>query len=347
MKKINTSSFISIRNYLANVQDVLIVSHFNPDGDAIGSSLALYHYLYASGYQVNVIVPNDYPDFLYWLPGNEQIIVDTRNHKQALEKISNAELIIFLDFNVLDRTQQLEENFKNSATPKILVDHHPNPEDFADIVVSTTQVSSTAELIYELLVALGGKKAINKTVASCLYTGIMTDTGSFSYNSSLPETYYVVSKLIETGIDKDKIYWRVYDKYSIDRMRFLGYCLYQKLRVFPEFGAAYISISLDELKQFNYKTGDTEGFVNYPLSIKGIMFSVIFIEREDHIKISFRSKGDFQANTFAAQHFNGGGHKNAAGGYSEFPLDETLEKFENLLPDYKKQLLENHIHNVG
>lgn len=346
MKKINTSSLIAIRNYLANVQDVLIVSHFNPDGDAIGSSLALYHYLYSSAYQVNILVPNDYPQFLYWLPGNEQIIVDTRNHEQALDKIFNAELIIFLDFNVLDRTQQLEENFKNSATPKILVDHHPNPEDFADIVVSTTQVSSTAELLYELLIELGGKEAINRTIAACLYTGIMTDTGSFSYNSSLPETYYVVSKLIETGIDKDKIYWRVYDKYSTDRMRLLGYCLYQKLKVFPEFGTAYISISLDELNQFNYETGDSEGFVNYPLSINGIMFSVIFIEREDHIKISFRSKGQFQANMFAAKHFNGGGHKNAAGGYSEFPLDEALVKFESLIPEYKKQLVENHFHNV-
>jgi len=346
VKKINKSLINLIRNYLANVQDILIVTHFNPDGDAIGSALAFYHYLYSSGYQASILVPNDYPDFLYWLPGNEKIIIDDKNHELALDEISKAELIIFLDFNVLDRTQQLEEVFKNTPTPKVLVDHHPNPQDFADIIISTTQVSSTSELLYELLIKLGGEEAISKTVAACLYTGIMTDTGSFSYNSSLPDTYYVVSKLIERGIDKDKIYWKVYDKYSPDRMRLLGYCLYQKLQVFTEFCAAYISISLDELQQFNYRSGDSEGFVNYPLSIKGVMFSVIFIERVDHIKISFRSKGDFPANTFAANHFNGGGHKNAAGGYSDLSLDETLEKFENLLPEYKKQLLENHIHNV-
>ncbi|MFP4620675.1 MAG: DHH family phosphoesterase [Bacteroidales bacterium] len=346
MKKINRSSIVAIQKYLANVQEVLIVTHFNPDGDAIGSSLALFHYLSSSNYRVNVLVPNEYPGFLHWLPGNDQILIDENNHELALDKISGAELIVFLDFNVLNRTQQLEKVFKNTPTPKILVDHHPNPENFADITISTTEVSSTSELLYELLIILGGEHAIDKTIASCLYTGIMTDTGSFSYNSSLPDTYYVVYKLIEKGIDKDNIYWKVYDKYSPDRMRLLGYCLYQKLRVFPDFGAAYISISLDELNQFNYKSGDSEGFVNYPLSIQGIMFSVIFIERKNHIKVSFRSKGDFQANAFAANHFNGGGHKNAAGGYSELPMDETLDKFENLLPQYKKQLLENHIHNV-
>ncbi len=346
MKKINKSSVNAIQYYLANVQDILIVTHFNPDGDAIGSSLALFHYLSNSGYHVNVVVPNDYPEFLYWLPGNKTIIIDEKNHEMALSSISRAELIFFLDFNVMDRTQQLEKVFKDTDTPKILIDHHPRPEDFANVTISTTEVSSTSELLYELLIRLGGEKSIDKTIAACLYTGIMTDTGSFSYNSSLPETYYVVSKLIEQGIDKDKIYWKVYDKYSSDRMRLLGYCLYQKLRVFYEYGAAYISITSDELHRFNYRPGDSEGFVNYPLSIKGIMFSVIFIEKEDHVKISFRSKGDFQANAFATEHFNGGGHKNAAGGYSELSLEKTLEKFENLLPDYKKQLLENNIHNV-
>lgn len=346
MEKINKSLINSIQHYLANVQDILIITHFNPDGDAIGSSLALYHYLNNSGYQVNILVPNGYPEFLFWLPGNEAIIVDEKDHETALKHISQAELIFFLDFNVLDRTQQLEEVFKKIETPKILVDHHPRPEPFADVIISTTEVSSTSELLYELLIRLGGNNAIDKTIAACLYTGIMTDTGSFSYNSSLPETYYVVSKLIERGIDKDKIYWKVYDKYSADRMRLLGYCLYQKLSVFHEYGVAYISISSEELRRFNYQPGDSEGFVNYPLSIKGIMFSVIFIEREDYVKISFRSKGDFQANAFAAEHFNGGGHKNAAGGYSELSLEKTLEKFEKLLPDYKKQLLENHIHNV-
>lgn len=346
MKNIKQSSINAIRNQLANVQDVLIVTHYNPDGDAIGSSLAMYHFLKKSGYQVDVLVPNDYPDFLQWLPGNDSIINAGKNHDIAVKRISKAELILFLDFNVLDRTQQLEEIFRNLQTPKILVDHHPDPENFADTIISTIQVSSTSELLYELLILLEGEESVDETIAECLYTGIMTDTGSFSYNSSLADTYYVVSRLIEKGIDKDKIFWKVYDNYSSDRMHLLGYCLYEKLKIFPQYGAAYISINQEELKRFNYKSGDSEGFVNYPLSIHGIMFSVIFIEREDHIKISFRSKGDFQANVFASRHFSGGGHKNAAGGYSELSLEETLEKFESLLPQYRIKLLENHVYNV-
>jgi bifunctional oligoribonuclease and PAP phosphatase NrnA len=346
VKKIDQASIGDIQNHLTQVHEVLIVTHYNPDGDAIGSSLALFHFLDQRGYRVNVVVPNHYPDFLRWLPGNEHIIIAENDPDKTYQLIYSAELIIFLDFNVLDRTQQLEDIFRNTPTPKILIDHHPQPEHFADIIVNTDQVSSTAELLYELIAILGDPAPMSKNIAECLYTGIMTDTGSFSYNSSLSETYYVVSKLLACGIDKDKIYWQVYNHYSIDRMRLLGYCLYQKLKVFNEYGASYISINKDELHRFNYQTGDSEGFVNYPLSIYGVMFSAIFIERKDHVKISFRSKGDFQANTFAANHFSGGGHRNAAGGYSELSLKETLHKFESLLPQYKVQLLENHIHNA-
>lgn len=346
MKRIETNSIDQIQKQLDNVQKSLIITHYNPDGDAIGSSLGLYHFLVAWGHQVDVVVPNGYPDFLQWMPGNDQILVASEQHQKAVERIRQAELIVFLDFNVMDRVQQLEETFRHVSVPKILIDHHPNPEPFADITVSSTQVSSTSELLYELLVGLKGEEAIDRNMAECLYAGIMTDTGSFSYNSSLSDTYYVVSRLIEKGIDKDRIYWRVYDNYSVDRMRLLGYCLNTKLRVFPEYGAAYISINRRELEEFNYRPGDSEGFVNYPLSIGGVMFSVIFIEQEDYVKISFRSKGDFYANHFASEHFNGGGHKNAAGGYSELSLEATLEKFESLLPQYKSQLLENHLYHA-
>jgi len=346
VKRIEPESINEIQNQLANVQQVLIMTHYNPDGDAIGSSLGLYHFLVASGYNVDVVVPNDYPDFLQWMPGNDQIFLASKDQQKAMDRVKRAELIFFLDFNVLDRVQELEDAFRQSTAPKILIDHHPNPEPFADVLVSTTEVSSTSELLYDLLVSMKGEQAIDRNIAECLYTGIMTDTGSFSYNSSLPETYYVVSRLIEKGIDKDRIYWRVYDNYSADRMRLLGYCLNTKLKVLPEYGAAYISIDRSELNRFNYQPGDSEGFVNYPLSIQGVMFSVIFIEQNDYVKISFRSKGDFYANHFASSHFNGGGHKNAAGGYSELSMKETLEKFESLLPEYKQQLLENHLYHA-
>jgi len=346
VKRIEARAIKDIQNQLANVQQVLIVTHYNPDGDAIGSSLGLYHYLISTGYRADLVVPNSYPGFLHWMPGNEQIIIAEEDRDTVLKKIREAGLIIFLDFNVLNRLQDLEEPFRQSTAPKILIDHHPDPESFADITISTTQVSSTSELLYELLVCMDGEEAVNVNMAECLYAGIMTDTGSFSYNSSLADTYYVVSRLIEKGIDKDKIYWRVYDNYSVDRMRLLGYCLNNKLKVLPEYGAAYISINRRELNTFNYQPGDSEGFVNYPLSISGVMFSVIFIEQDDHVKISFRSKGDFYANRFAAKHFNGGGHKNAAGGYSELSLEDTLNKFESLLPEYKIQLQENHLYHA-
>jgi len=319
-------------------RNVLIITHYNPDGDAIGSSLGLYHFLKLIGKEPKVIVPNNYPQFLQWMPGNKEIIIAGEDKEQAEKIIQSAEAIVFLDFNVLDRTQGLEEEIINRDVPKLLIDHHPNPGNFADVIISNTKVSSTSELLFEFIARYKGEEIINRDISECLYTGIMTDTGSFSYNSSNPDTYYVVSKLINKGIDKTRIYWMVYDNYSVERMRLLGYCLNKKMKVFKEYRTAYISIKESELKKFNYQTGDTEGFVNYPLSIKNIIFSVIFIERKDHIKISFRSKGEFYANRFAINHFNGGGHKNAAGGYSESNLDETLQKFESLLPQYQSKL---------
>jgi phosphoesterase RecJ-like protein len=327
------------KRFFKNIKNIVIITHFNPDGDAIGSSLGLYHYLTNESYDVSVIIPNSSPKFLHWLPGNEKIQVYEDNQNQCETLIESAELIVYLDFNVLDRTQGMEKFLRSLTKPKILIDHHPDPEDFADITISTVNVSSTSELLYEFILKLGSEEKIDKSTAECLYTGIMTDTGSFSYNSSSPDTYYIVYRLIEKGIDKDKIYWNVYDNYSTDRMRLLGYCLNQKMKVLPEFSTAYISITKDELKRFNYQQGDSEGFVNYPLSIKGIVFSVIFIEHDNYIKISLRSKGKFYANKFSENNFNGGGHRNAAGGYSEKTLEETLEDFENALKSYSDELL--------
>lgn len=341
VKHIENSIIEQVNKTLKNINKIAIITHYNPDGDAIGSSLALYHYLVKKQYEVSVIIPNRMPQFLQWLPGNEKIHVFDSAPAESKTLINEAELIFFLDFNVLNRTQGMEKYLKSLSSKKILIDHHPEPENFADIIISSTDVSSTSELLYGFLTSLEAGADINKDIAKCLYTGIMTDTGSFSYNSSSPDTYYIVSKLIEQGIDKDKIYWQVYDNYSIDRMRLLGYCLNQKLKIFPEYAAAYISVTKRELEKFNYEPGDSEGFVNYPLSIKGIVFSVIFIEHEEHIKISFRSKGEFYANRFAKNHFNGGGHRNAAGGYSESTLKATLERFEKELPGYKEELLKS------
>lgn len=327
-----------LNDLIVQTQKPLIITHYNPDGDAMGSSLAFYHYLIKKGKEPVIVTPNDYPDFLHWLPGNEQVVVYKRNCGTVLNAIKDADIIFALDFNDLDRTQGLEKYLEEASAKKVLIDHHPEPGKFADLVFSNTQYSSTAELVYNVIEDLGDSEIIDKAIAECLYTGIMTDTGSFNYNSSNPYTYYVVSKLIDLGINKDKIYWNIYDNYSVDRIRLLGYCLYKKMEVFPEYHTAFISITKEELHDFKFAPGDSEGFVNYPLSIKGIRFTAIFIEKEKHVKISFRSKGNFSTNKFSENHFNGGGHKNASGGYSNDTLDNTLKKFRELLPKYKKEL---------
>jgi len=327
-----------LRAIIEKSEKPLIITHHNPDGDAIGSALAFYHYLVKKGKHPVVVTPNDYPEFLHWMPGNENVVVYKRNNGTVLNALRDADVIFALDFNDLDRTNGLENYLKDASGKKVLIDHHPEPSDFADLIFSFTQYSSTAELVYKIFESLGDQDVVDSTIAECLYTGIMTDTGSFNYNSSHPYTYFVVSKLIESGINKDKIYWNVYDNYSADRMRLLGYCLHKKMKIFPQYRTAYIAISRDELKEFNFAPGDSEGFVNYPLSIKGIRFTAIFIESDKHVKLSLRSKGKFPTNKFAEDNFNGGGHVNASGGYSYDTLDETLKKFESLLSNYKKQL---------
>lgn len=338
MKSIPEKDINELKDLIVHTQKPLIITHYNPDGDAMGSSLAFYHYLIKKGKEPTIVTPNDYPDFLHWLPGNDKVIVYKRNSGTVLNTLKEADAIFALDFNDPDRTEGLEKYLEKAPGKKVLIDHHPEPVDFADIVISNTQYSSTAEMVYHVIESLGDLELIDKTIAECLYTGIMTDTGSFNYNSSNPYTYLVVSKLIESGINKDKIYWNTYDNFSTDRMRLLGYCLYKKMEVFPEYHTAFIAITKEEVKDFNFAPGDSEGFVNYPLSIKGIRFTAIFIEKDKQVKISFRSKGEFPANKFAENHFNGGGHKNASGGYSNDSYEDTLKKFRELLPKYKKEL---------
>ncbi len=327
-----------IRDLLNDSTEAVLITHINPDGDAIGTMLGLYRLLVKNGQKVNMIVPNEIPFFLEWLPGSDKIIIAESNPDKAKKIIRDAKLLICLDFNASDRLGTLEEEFLKARGTKILVDHHPDPGDFADHIISVTETGSAAELVYNLIVQLNLGHLIDKTIAECLFTGIMTDTGCFSFSSSQPETYLVVAELLKMGIDKDRIYTLVYDNYSFDRMRLLGYSLNNKMVFLPEYRTAYISLTDDELRKFNHVTGDTEGFVNYLFTIKGIRLTALFIEKEDHIKISFRSRGNFQVNKFSGQHFNGGGHKNAAGGESFLSLKQTIEKFVNLLPGYSKEL---------
>lgn len=336
--KINNIS--ELTTLLSSATRIVITTHTNPDGDAIGSSLALYHYFTEAGKNVSLIVPNKYPEFISWLPGNGEIIVFEDDRERSKSVFSEADVVFCLDYNALHRSGSLKDSIAASAAFKIMIDHHPEPaiEEF-DYIISTTETSSTAELIYDFIIESSGNQLINKEIASCLYVGIMTDTGSFSFACNRPSTFYVSAKLLETGIDSEWIHRMVYDTFSEDRLRLLGYSLSEKLVVHREFATAYIALSKEELKKFNYQVGDTEGIVNYALSIKGVTMAVLLTERRGKIRLSFRSKGNFSVNEIAKKHFQGGGHKNAAGGDSYETLDNTVKKLEDLLTDYKEELL--------
>ena len=322
---------------------IAIITRVNPDGDAMGSSLGLGIILKSMGHETAVIAPNIYPEFLHWLPGNRNVIIYPVDKAIAEKKISEAEIIFIIDFNDFRRVKQFKNLLENSPAYKVIIDHHPDPESQANLNITDVSVSSTAELVYQFIKDLEFQKYINKEVATCLFTGIMADTGCFSYNSSRKETYLVVSELLEYGINKDEIYYKLYDNFKASRMCLLGYALNEKMEVLHEYKTALISLNKQELLKFDFRTGDSENFVNYPLSIRDICFTALFIERENHIKISFRSKGDFAVNEFAKKHFNGGGHLNAAGGESYTTLDKTLQEFRDLLPEYKEQLIKYEI----
>jgi phosphoesterase RecJ-like protein len=329
-----------LKKYLSEGRKrILILTHRNPDGDAIGASLGLLNILAKIGHQVDLLIPNSFPGFLCWIPSADKIITYLKQKEKAIELLKNAEIVFAIDFNDLSRIREFEEHLTDNHAYKVLIDHHPVPIYSADLNISNTESSSTAELVYFFIKAINLEKYIDKDVASCIYVGIMTDTGCFSYNSSRTETFGVVADLLNYGIEKDKIYGLIYDNFSYDRMRLMGYCLDKKMQHLPEYLTAYIALTHDELKEYNFKIGDSDGFVNLPLSIEGVKFSVLFTESKDMIKISMRSKGDFAVNNFCTDHFNGGGHKNAAGGESYDSIQKTIDKFVNLLPKYKNELL--------
>lgn len=324
---------------LSNSKNICIISHANPDGDAIGSSLGLFHLLKSNERIVNVLLPDRLPEFLRWLPGGTNVVVGFDQKPLAAKVLAEADLIICLDFNQLNRVNGLEEGLTNASAKRILIDHHPEPDDVFELGLSVTTSSSTSELVYDVAEGLGLTVNLAKEVATCIYTGIMTDTGSFSYGISTGRPFAVLAHLMDAGAEKERIHAAVYDSFSEGRMRLMGVCLKDKMVVFPKLRTAYISLTASEIKQYSNRIGDTEGFVNMPLSIEGIVFTVLFVERDGQIKLSLRSRGNFAVNVFAKKHFNGGGHRNAAGGKSNKTLLETIADFETLLVSYEKELL--------
>ncbi len=327
-----------IQQLLSTPKRIVITTHKNPDGDAMGSSLGLYNFLIQSGHTVLVITPNEYPEFLQWLPGNDNVKIAKDIPQFAKDKIAEAEIIFCLDFNTLSRIDQLAKPVEEAKGYKVLIDHHQQPDAF-DTMFHAVEASSTCQLVYEFIEALGKVEMVNKEVATCLYTGIMTDTGSFKFPSTTANVHRIIGALIAAGAENSVIHRNIYSAASADRLKLLGYCLSEKMVVLPTKAAAYLSLSIEEAKRFNVKPGDTEGIVNYPLDIKGINFSAIFIEKEDGVKISFRSVGKFSVNQFSRKHFGGGGHDNAAGGASDLPLQQTIEKFVTLLDEYESDII--------
>jgi phosphoesterase RecJ-like protein len=331
----------SLRELLAQPQKIVITTHHKPDGDALGSSLGLYHYLIQLGHHAKVISPTDYPQFFNWMPGNGEVMIYTENTEAAAQLIADAAIVFCLDFNALGRINNMGPLVGESKAIKVMIDHHLEPEDFDDYRYWDINACATAQLVYDFIVKeLNGKALVNADVATCLYTGIMTDSGSFRFPNTTSAVHRTVADLIDAGAVNWRIHELVYSNSSEERLRFLGHCLSQKLEVYPEFNTALISVTQAELEQYHVITGDTEGIVNYALSITGIRLAAFIVERKDMVKLSLRSKGDFPANEICKKYFNGGGHRNAAGGASSQTLQQVINQFKTILPEYKTLLIQ-------
>lgn len=335
----NAAQIKELKNLLSTPQKIVIVPHRNPDGDAIGSTTALYSYLKQLDHQCTIISPNDYPDFLKWMPFTNEIMIYEKEKNEADSLIKEADFIFILDQNAFHRAGEMETILAATDTTYIMIDHHQQPDDFATYMYSDTSMSSTCEMIYHFIDMMQHTDMITADMASSMYTGIITDTGNFKYRSTTSATLRVAAQLKDKGADSEAINRNIYDVNTPSRMKLLGVAL-NNLQILPEFKTAYITLTQQELNDNNFKKGDTEGFVNYGLSLKGIVFALIFIENKDDgiIKISLRSKGDFDVNLLAREHFNGGGHKNAAGGRSDLDMKATEQKLISILPSYEKAL---------
>jgi phosphoesterase RecJ-like protein len=330
----------AFKDFLNNPRKVVIITHFKPDADALGSSLGLAGYLKKKGHGVTVITPSDYPDFLNWMPGNSEVVIFQKDRpKNAEALIAQCDVIFCLDFSSLKRINELGQTVEKSHAKKVLIDHHLEPENFADFEQWDDTAASTAELVFKLIQESGDEELIDANIANCLYAGIMTDTGGFRHPNTTYQVFQIAGALVARGADPSKVSKLIYDTNTLERLRLMGFVLSEKLNVLPQYRTAYITLSAEELKKFGSQTGDTEGLVNYGLSIKGVRLSVLISDRKDAIKLSFRSLGEFSVNEFARKHFDGGGHRNAAGGQTNLSLEQTLKKFLELLPVYKEQLL--------
>jgi phosphoesterase RecJ-like protein len=330
-----------LTKHFTSAENILLICHINPDGDAIGAQLALYHYLKSIGKRAEMIVPNHLQEFLKWMDGAELINVFIRHRDRCKELIDKADLIVMLDFNQSNRLGEAEKLVISSSAKKIVIDHHLNPDQFSDLLISDPAMCSTSELIYQLVTEINGRPFINKPYSEALYVGIITDTGNFEHGNYSGNTFRIVADLLETGIEKGKVLNLIYNNFSTDRMRLMGYALNEKMVTIPEYQTAYISLSKNELASYNYVKGDTEGFVNMPLSINGIVFSVLFVEKDGFVKLSFRSKGTFPVNEFASRFFYGGGHLNASGGEYPDTLENTINYFLKVLKEHFGSLNKN------
>ena len=339
----------SFKKELSSPKKIFITTHVKPDADALGSSLGLANYLIRKGHEVSVVTPSDYPSFLAWMKGNESVLDFSKPEDKPLAtlRLEQADIIFCLDFSVLDRVNELGEMIRKSDAFVVNIDHHQDPEDFADFRYWSTKAAATCELVYQLIVELGDKDLIDKAIAECLYAGIMTDTGGFRHPNTTKNVHLVVAELIEIGADSSQIANLIYDSNSVNRLKFIGFAITRRLIVREDLHTAYFVISKKDLKKYQSQTGDTEGLVNYALSLDGIKLAALFSEREDGIKISFRSSSDVAVNKFAASYFNGGGHKNAAGGKSALSLKDTVDRFESLVEKCQEELFHSETISAG
>ncbi|MDQ3072731.1 MAG: DHH family phosphoesterase [Bacteroidota bacterium] len=323
---------------LAEPRRIFITTHAKPDGDAMGSSLALYHYFSKKGHEPVVVTPTEYGMYLHWLPGNASVVVWPEATEKTQQLLDEADIIFCLDFNALDRINGLGELVSKAKAPKVLIDHHLDPDGFEDYRMWSPHACATAELVFDFIDMQGDKELIDKNIATCIYTGLVTDSGSFRYPAVTPHVHRMTATLMESGMEHWQVHRKIYDSFSENRLRFFGHCLKDKMVVLPEYRAAYFAVSREEMDMFSIKTGDMEGLVNYLLNMDEVIFAALITERDGEVKLSLRSKGDFPANEFAGKYFHGGGHSNAAGGTSYESLEKTVETFTKGLEEYKQLL---------
>jgi phosphoesterase RecJ-like protein len=336
----NQKQIEAVKKLLSTPKNIVLVAHRNPDGDAIGSTLAMQHYLHQKGHTATTVLPNDIPEFLQWLPGVETVYKYDKQNKQSKRALDEAELVFVLDFNAFHRVgNDMQKALESYEGTYIMIDHHQQPDPISEYIYSDTSICSTCQMVYQFIDMMDDLELVNANVATSLYTGIMTDTGSFRFPSTTSATHKIISELIDRGADNAKIHDSVFNTNSFGRLKLMGAAL-SNLTVLPVYNTAYITLTQEELNQFDYQKGDTEGLVNFGLSLKGVYLAAIFIEDKEQeiIKISLRSKGSFSVNQFSRNHFDGGGHDNAAGGKSSTSLEETVNTFLEILPTYKKEL---------